>query len=38
MPNFGEPVTMTFIIGSIAMIFVVVAIGIFGVKKFKKEV
>jgi flagellar biogenesis protein FliO len=38
MPDFNQPVTMTFIIGSIAMIFVLVGIGIFGVKKFKKEV
>jgi flagellar biogenesis protein FliO len=38
MPNFSEPVTMTFIVQSIAMIFVLVGIGIFAVKKFKKEV
>ena len=38
MPNFSEPVTMTFIIQSIVMIFVFVGIGVFMVKKFKKEV
>jgi len=35
MPNFSEPVTLTFIGVSIALIFVVVAIAIFAVKKFK---
>jgi len=35
MPNFAEPVSLTFIGVSIALIFVVVGIGIFAVKKFK---
>jgi len=35
MPNFSEPVTISFIGASIALIFVVVGIGIFFVKKFK---
>jgi len=35
--NFSEPVTMRFIILSIAMIFLLVAMGVFGVKKFKKR-
>jgi len=35
MPNFSEPVTFSFIVESIALIFVVVGVGIFFVKKFK---
>ena len=35
MPNFSEPVTLTFIGVSIALIFVMVGIGILAVKKFK---
>jgi flagellar biogenesis protein FliO len=35
VPNFSEPVTFTFIVASIAAIFVLVGIGIFLVKKFK---
>jgi len=35
MPNFGEPVSATFIAVSIAVIFVIVGIGILLVKKFK---
>jgi len=37
MPDFSEPVSITFVVVSIAMIFVIVGIGIFAVKKFKKE-
>ena len=37
MPNFSEPVSVTFITISIALIFVMVGIGIVAVKKFKKE-
>jgi len=36
VPNFSEPVTTTFIALSIGAIFVLVAIGIVLVKKFKK--
>ena len=35
MPNVSEPVTLTFIGVSIALIFVMVGIGILAVKKFK---
>jgi type II secretory pathway component PulF len=35
MPNIAEPVTLTFIGVSIALIFVAIGIGIFLVKKFK---
>ena len=35
MPNFAEPVTLTFIGVSIALIFVGVGVGIFLVKRFK---
>jgi len=35
VPNFAEPVTITFIGVSIAAIFAVVGLGIFLVKKFK---
>ncbi len=38
MPNFSEPVSFTFVAVSITLIFVMVGIGIFAVKKFKKEV
>ena len=38
MPNFSEPVSPTFVAISIVLIFVMVGIGIFAVKKFKKEV
>jgi len=38
MPDFHEPVTIAFVIKSIIIIFAIIAIGIFGVKKFKKEV
>jgi len=38
VPNFSEPVTLTFIAQTIGIIFVIVAIGIVAVKKFKKEV
>jgi len=38
MPNFEEPVSLTFIALSIGAIFVLVAVGILLVKKFKKEV
>ena len=38
MPNFTEPVTITFIGVSIALIFSFVGLGIFLVQKFKKEV
>ncbi len=38
MPNFAEPVSLTFISISIVLIFIVVGIGIVAVKKFKKEV
>jgi uncharacterized membrane protein YesL len=37
MVNFSEPVTPAIIITTIFLIFVVIGIGIFGVKKFKKE-
>jgi len=35
MPDFSEPVTSTFIIVSIAVIFVLISIGVVLVKKFK---
>jgi len=35
MPNFNEPVSLTFIGATIALIFVGVGLGIFLVKKFK---
>jgi len=35
MPNFSEPVTISFIGVSIALMALIIAIGIFGVKKFK---
>jgi len=35
MPNFAEPVSYTFIGASLALIFVVIAAGIYAVKKFK---
>jgi flagellar biogenesis protein FliO len=35
VPNFAEPVTITFIAVSIAAIFIMVGVGIFFVKKFK---
>jgi hypothetical protein len=37
MLNFSEPVTPAIIITTIMIIFVVIGIGIYGVKKFKKE-
>jgi len=37
MLNFAEPVSSTFIIISIVLIFVVVGIGIFAVQKVKKS-
>jgi len=38
MPDFSQPVSSTFIGVSIALIFMMVGVGIFGVKKFKKEI
>ncbi len=35
MPNFTEPVTLTFVGVSVFLIFVVVGIGILAVQKFK---
>jgi len=35
MPNFSEPVTLSFVAATVAAIFVVIGIGIFLVKKFK---
>jgi hypothetical protein len=35
MPNFAQPVTFSFIGATVALIFVVIGIGIFLVKKFK---
>jgi len=35
VPNFTEPVSLTFIAVTVAAIFVVIGIGIFLVKKFK---
>lgn len=35
MPNFSQPVEGSFVIATIAMIFVLVAVGIVLVKKFK---
>ena len=35
MPNFSQPVESSFIVASIAAIFVLVAVGILLVKKFK---
>jgi len=35
LPNFIEPVTFTFIGVSVALIFVIIGIAIFAVKKFK---
>ena len=37
MPNFSEPVSTSFIVISIAIIFAVVALGIFAVQKVKKQ-
>jgi len=37
MPDFSQPVTLTFVFGSIAAIFAVVAVGIFWVKQAKKK-
>jgi flagellar biogenesis protein FliO len=37
MVNFSEPVALTFIFKTIAVILVLVAIGIFAVKKLKKS-
>jgi hypothetical protein len=37
VPDFAQPVTMTFIIETIAIIFVLIGFGIFAVQKFKKE-
>ena len=36
MPNFSEPVSFTFIAISVVLIFVMVGIGIFAVKKFEE--
>jgi hypothetical protein len=36
MPNFAQPVEMTFIVETIGVIFMIVAVGIFFVKKMKK--
>jgi len=38
VPNFAEPVSFNFILATIGVIFVVIALGILAVKKFKKEV
>ncbi len=35
MPNFSEPTSLTFVGISIVLIFVVVGIGIYAVKKYK---
>ncbi len=35
MPDFSEPVSLTFVFGSIGAIFALIAVGIFFVKKFK---
>jgi len=35
MPNFSEPVSFTFVGATVAVIFVVIALGIVAVKKFK---
>jgi len=35
VPNFAEPVSFTFIGATVALIFVVIAVGIFFVQKFK---
>jgi len=35
VPNFSQPVEMSFIIATVAVIFAIIAIGIFAVKKFK---
>ena len=35
VPNFSEPVSISFIGATVALIFVVIAIGIFFVKKYK---
>jgi hypothetical protein len=38
VPNFAEPVSFNYIVATIAIIFIVIALGILAVKKFKKEV
>jgi len=38
MPDFSQAVTLNFVGVTVAIIFVIIAIGIFGVQKFKKEV
>jgi len=35
--DFTQPVTLTFVFGSIGAIFALIGVGIFFVKKFKKE-
>jgi uncharacterized protein (UPF0212 family) len=37
MPNFSQPVETSFIIATVAIIFVMIAIGIFAVQKVKKS-
>jgi flagellar biogenesis protein FliO len=38
VPNFSEPVSTSFLGLSVALLLVVIALGIYAVKKFKKEV
>jgi hypothetical protein len=38
MLDFTQPVPMSFVIESIAAIFFMIGVGIFAVKKFKKEI
>jgi flagellar biogenesis protein FliO len=38
VPDFSQSVTLTFVFGSIGAILALVGVGIFLVKKFKKEV
>jgi len=35
MPNFSEPVSLTFIGATVVVIFIIIALGIVAVKKFK---
>jgi len=35
MPNFSEPVSLAFVGSTVAVIFVIIAVGILAVKKFK---
>lgn len=38
MPDFAEPVSLTFITITVTVIFMIIGIGIFAVQKFKKDI